>query len=313
MIKSKLIIFISTMVLITSCAKQEPAPVDIKTALNKNYLAKLALGKKTKSEKENNDQDEYPFLEERNSNSMLVSRSRKSRTNSSNHDHDTDSLNNQDYNHYNNEQENLHDKDGIELDSELGMISEENKSNYSQNLSNRIDNREIIDDTPQNSNQDILKENNLKNNEINPNAVVLKEDETKKDLSKIKKKTPIKLSMPLEGKVINKFGEIVDGAKTLGINIASNLGVPVFSAADGVVVLVAKDTKFGNIVIVKHEEINLQTAYAHLGSVNVYKGQFISEGEEIGTVGKTGEVKKPMLHFAVRKSNKPVDPMIYLR
>ena len=111
-----------------------------------------------------------------------------------------------------------------------------------------------------------------------------------------------------------KYGDLKNGVKNTGIDFAADTGDTVTSAASGVVAHVGKDTKFGNIVIIKHENLDLQTAYAHLGTVNVSKGQVVSSGDKIGTVGlDAGEDAVPTLHFAVRKGKASVDPMSYFK
>ena len=74
----------------------------------------------------------------------------------------------------------------------------------------------------------------------------------------------------------------------------------VISLEDGVVELVVSDvintdrnskgtTSYGNFVKVRHEN-GKKTLYAHLkyGSVNVKKGEKVSKGEKLGTMGATG-------------------------
>ena len=55
------------------------------------------------------------------------------------------------------------------------------------------------------------------------------------------------------------------------------------------------------------------TAYAHTDKMYVKKGQIVKAGQKIATVGKTGGVKTPQLHFEVRYKTKPVNPVSYLK
>ena len=50
------------------------------------------------------------------------------------------------------------------------------------------------------------------------------------------------------------------------------------------------------------------TAYAHLDRTLVAKDAVVAQGDMIGTVGKTGNVPSPQLHFETRHDGKPVDP-----
>ena len=60
---------------------------------------------------------------------------------------------------------------------------------------------------------------------------------------------------------------------------------------------------YGNLILIKHSK-NWITAYAHLNEVFTEKGKKVSKGEIIGSVGNTGNVRSPQLHFEIRKGKK---------
>ena len=64
---------------------------------------------------------------------------------------------------------------------------------------------------------------------------------------------------------------------------------------------------FGKLVLVKHDG-GYMTAYAHLGEILVSEGDVLTTGDTIGSIGSTGRVDTPQLHFEIRKSRKPIDP-----
>ncbi len=117
---------------------------------------------------------------------------------------------------------------------------------------------------------------------------------------------------PVNGKILSQFGEIVNGIKNSGINFEAVAGEKVVASANGKVVHIAKDPKYGNIIIISHSN-NIQTAYAHLDSISVSKGQEVVQGTEIGAAGKTGDTEKIIVHFAVREGKSAVDPLKYLK
>ncbi len=67
---------------------------------------------------------------------------------------------------------------------------------------------------------------------------------------------------------------------------------------------------YGNLVIVKHDEIYL-SAYAHNSKVYVREGQKVKVGQKIALMG-LNESDTPMLHFEIRRNGKPANPLKYL-
>lgn len=113
-------------------------------------------------------------------------------------------------------------------------------------------------------------------------------------------------------KVISGFGPKGSGKTNDGINIASAEGEPVWASADGEVIYAGNELAgYGNMVVIKHTS-NKNTSYAHLSRATVDKYDRVKQGDIIGYVGATGNVKKPQLHFAVRDGKTPVDPKKYL-
>lgn len=116
---------------------------------------------------------------------------------------------------------------------------------------------------------------------------------------------------PVRGKIVKDFAK---GGKTQndGLNISAPKGTPVVAVNNGVVAHAGNQLKgFGNVILVKHDK-GLMTVYAHLDEVLVKRGDVVSAGQKIGTVGKSGTVKEPQLHFEIRKGTTPVDPKKHL-
>jgi len=122
---------------------------------------------------------------------------------------------------------------------------------------------------------------------------------------------------PISGAVVAGFGEKGDGRTNAldsihnGIDVASALGIPVVSPAAGVVTLIGEDPQLGRIVKIDFGD-GWTTVLGNLGDISVQKGQRIEKGEVLGTVGLSAPLKKPWLHFELRKNNQPVDPLPYL-
>ncbi|MEK9581442.1 MAG: M23 family metallopeptidase [Candidatus Puniceispirillum sp.] len=115
-------------------------------------------------------------------------------------------------------------------------------------------------------------------------------------------------SWPVQGEIIAEFGPSQRGVHNDGVNIAASEGASVGAAAKGRVAFVGTNIKsFGKLVLVKHDG-GIITAYAHLGDISVTEGDIVTAGQSIGTIGRSGRVDSPQLHFEIRKSRQPVDP-----
>ncbi len=117
------------------------------------------------------------------------------------------------------------------------------------------------------------------------------------------------------------------GTHHSGIDIASGgiSGAPAVASLSGTVIHVTSGCShnypkssscgcgggYGNYVIISHSG-GYSTLYAHLTSVAVSNGQYVSQGQTIGYVGSTGFSTGPHLHFEVRKNGSRVDPEAYL-
>ncbi|MDA9874331.1 M23 family metallopeptidase [Alphaproteobacteria bacterium] len=113
---------------------------------------------------------------------------------------------------------------------------------------------------------------------------------------------------PVQGEIIAEFGPSQRGVHNDGVNIAASEGASVGAAAKGRVAFVGTNIKsFGKLVLVKHDG-GIITAYAHLGDISVTEGDIVTAGQSIGTIGRSGRVDSPQLHFEIRKSRQPVDP-----
>ena len=121
-----------------------------------------------------------------------------------------------------------------------------------------------------------------------------------------------KFDWPVKGTIISGYGNLGSGRKNDGINIKAALGTNVKAADSGTVAYAGNELKgFGNLILIKHPD-GWITAYAHNDRLFVKKGQKVSRGDKIATVGSTGSVTTPQLHFEVRSGKKAVNPRPYL-
>lgn len=115
------------------------------------------------------------------------------------------------------------------------------------------------------------------------------------------------MNYPLKNYIITqKFGEtITDPKGHTGIDLYQPIGTPIYAAEDGDILAAGKinnaygNTAYGNCVLIDHKN-GYYTFYAHMNTVKVKTGMSVIQGAVIGTVGATGNVTGPHLHFEVR-------------
>jgi murein DD-endopeptidase MepM/ murein hydrolase activator NlpD len=97
-----------------------------------------------------------------------------------------------------------------------------------------------------------------------------------------------------------------------GIDLAADIGTPIYAAADGVVTGAAANGGYGNWIEIEHEE-KLSTLYGHLLSFapGIAPGMRVQKSDLIGFVGNTGRSTGPHLHFELRSNGKPTNPVIH--
>lgn len=118
-------------------------------------------------------------------------------------------------------------------------------------------------------------------------------------------------TLPLSGyRLTARFGysSSLWASTHTGLDFAAPSGTPVVSVANGTVTSAGWDGSYGYKVVVSHED-GTETWYAHLTTITADVGESVVGGDQIGTVGSTGNSTGPHLHFEVRPgAGDPVDP-----
>ncbi len=118
---------------------------------------------------------------------------------------------------------------------------------------------------------------------------------------------PISFGWPAKGKLLNGFSE----PNNKGVDIEGKPGDPVVAAAPGRVMYTGTGIRgYGQLIVIKHDD-GYNSVYAHNRKILVKEGQTVARGERIAELGAT-DSDRPKLHFEIRKSGKPVDPLKYL-
>ena len=93
-----------------------------------------------------------------------------------------------------------------------------------------------------------------------------------------------------------------------GTDFAAPRGTPIRATASGTVVKSSYTRGNGNFVKIKHNG-TYSTQYLHMDKRGVKVGQFVKQGDYIGTVGMTGNTSGPHVCYRFWKNGKQVDPL----
>ena len=97
-----------------------------------------------------------------------------------------------------------------------------------------------------------------------------------------------------------------------GLDIAANIGSPVFASASGQVIRAGYDDKgYGWYVVIDHG-YNVKTFYAHMSKIETQTEKYVKRGQVIGEVGNTGKSTGPHLHYEIHLFGVPVNPINYI-
>lgn len=95
-----------------------------------------------------------------------------------------------------------------------------------------------------------------------------------------------------------------------GMDIAAPEGTPVMAGLTGRVTSASYNDSYGNYVILEDSD-GYEIRYAHLNSISVSAGAQIEKGEEIGTVGSTGNSTGNHLHLELLHNGERLNPIFY--
>lgn len=109
-----------------------------------------------------------------------------------------------------------------------------------------------------------------------------------------------------------RFGAPRSGHRShRGVDIEAALGSPVRAIRSGRVIAIGTHRGLGRYLEVEHRR-NVRSLYAHLDTVMVDVEDRVRQGQVIGTVGKTGNARSPLinphLHLEILRGGQPFDP-----
>lgn len=121
---------------------------------------------------------------------------------------------------------------------------------------------------------------------------------------------------PVKGVITSKFGmrvHPVTGNRSFhnGIDIRGKSGTKVLCPTEGIVVDSGWSGALGRMVKVKTTSGHT-LCFGHLSKIICKKGQILSRGQVLGTVGSSGRATGPHLHFTVFYRGDYMNPVKYL-
>jgi len=121
---------------------------------------------------------------------------------------------------------------------------------------------------------------------------------------------------PVDGRLSSLFGlkrffNDIPKRPHSGLDIAAPTGTPILAPASAKVIDTGSYYFNGNTVFLDHGQ-GLLSAYLHMNKITVKPGQWVKQGDPLGTVGETGRVTGPHLHWMVYLNKVPVDPALFI-
>jgi murein DD-endopeptidase MepM/ murein hydrolase activator NlpD len=116
------------------------------------------------------------------------------------------------------------------------------------------------------------------------------------------------LRWPLDAYIVSsEFGERW-GKMHKGMDMAADVGEPVYAIADGEVIYAGDGLRgYGNVVILRHDR-KTSSLYAHNSELKVKQGDQVKQGTLIALLGSTGHSTGPHVHFEIRDGDLAVNP-----
>lgn len=116
---------------------------------------------------------------------------------------------------------------------------------------------------------------------------------------------------PVEGPLGSRFGAERRRHSHAGVDILAAAGTDVRAARPGRVLFAGSRGHYGRLVIIDHED-GYTSYYSHNSKNRVSEGDRVEQGEIVAECGQSGNATAPHVHFEIRLSGEPLDPLPFL-
>lgn len=122
--------------------------------------------------------------------------------------------------------------------------------------------------------------------------------------------------VPVLGEITSEYGyrnHPVDGEYSFhsGVDLAADIGTSVAAFASGTVDFIGESEEYGLYIQLAHEN-GVTTFYCHCSELYAQKGETVTAGQIIASVGDTGNATGPHLHLELKKDGMLLNPAYYI-
>ncbi len=118
------------------------------------------------------------------------------------------------------------------------------------------------------------------------------------------------IRIPAAGKLTQRYGVGGRNETSKGITITTRMGAQVTSPYDAEVLFTGPFMGYGKMIILRHKD-GFHTLLAGMARIDVAVGDFLTEGEPIGSMGEREPNNR--LYMELRQNNQPVNPAAWVR
>ncbi|MGC6500728.1 MAG: M23 family metallopeptidase [Henriciella sp.] len=128
---------------------------------------------------------------------------------------------------------------------------------------------------------------------------------------------PLQTPVGIPSRVTSNFGMRTDPIRKRpgwhgGIDMGAGWNAPIIAAGPGKVIFAGRKTGYGRVVDIDHGG-GFVSRYAHLNRITTRRGNEVSVGDSLGTMGSSGRSTGPHLHYEILFHGKPYNPVEFIK